>query len=243
MEKQVTEALGSINKVLGSTMGRDKVLKLVQYIFFYLKNSTPDKNVTNPEFGNVHYNAWIARKFMRFGLLWVYIKQIKEFTDPTKDKDESQVGLYLSGSTILNKLDAEELKELDEGPASKPKNENIGFDIPGLKLLSTLSNLGFCLSDIPLFLKELKVLDLTPQGMTAVSRVKHMFWLLSCAFTLYKEYLLIKAINERVQRLKSFMFTDKNISEEDRKKFDGKCDVSFITFIFCNKLTCLNLKI
>lgn len=225
MSDHITKGLAGVVKILGTTLGRDRVCKLVQYITMYLHYAAKSKaNDVHPAFEKVHYNFWITRKLLRFGLLWHYIKEIKQFTDPKNSKEE-QVGAQKKSSKGINKLLNSPDNKAEGGPAPKEGFDIFKFDTPALKALSTICDLLFCVADIPLFLKEMNVLELSEGLLKRVSNCKHLLWLFSCIFTLAKEYILIKAISVKVKRFKQLAFPEGKISEEEAKQFDGKCEI------------------
>lgn len=227
MSDHITKALAGVVKILGTTLGRDRVCKLVQYITMYLHYAAKSKtDAVHPAFEKMHYNFWITRKLLRFGLIWHYIKEIKHFTDPKNVKEE-QVGAQKKSSKGIGKLLNNSEKDAEGGPAPNEGFDIFKFDTPGLKALSTICDLLFCVTDIPLFLKEMNVLEMSESLLKKVSSCKHLFWLFSCIFTLAKEYILIKAISVKVKRFKKLAFPEGQINEEEAKQFDGKCKEIF----------------
>lgn len=221
MSDSAIEKVSKIVKILGSTIGRDRVCKVVQYLALYLCHSKRDSTgkVSNPAFEKVHYNMWMTRKLLRFGLLWDLIKQIKLFTDPMH-KDEQ------GGSDKLNKSLAKSSnpRDLQLGQDSDAKKvfDVSSFDTPGLKALSKISDFLFCISDIPFFFKEMKVLDWTPEVFNKLFKFKHMFWICSLLFLLARDYILLKAINLKVARIKKYTFPEGKMGEKQKKEFDCK---------------------
>lgn len=219
MSDQVTQVLTKAIGVLGTTVGRDKIIKLVQYVSLYLSNSGSTKSSIE-HFEKLNYNMWITRKFLRFGLLWHFIKEVKKLTDPSKDKNE-QVGTMKNGKDGFKSLNSSS-KEIEEGAEAKSHSDILSFDTPSLKALSVISNLLFCVADIPLFLKEVKILEWENTTFERVSRIKHLLWVFSCLFTLAKDYIRLKDVNRKVEHFKRMAFVDPKSLKDNDKDFDGK---------------------
>ena len=71
-------------------------------------------------------------------------------------------------------------------------------------------------------MKEMGVLKLEPHWFKQIHTMKHIFWILACLFKLAKQYILIKAVNMKIERFKKMAFPDEKINKEELKFFNGK---------------------
>jgi hypothetical protein len=126
----MSESLNTAIKFLSTTVGRDKICKLVQYIAIYFLNSN---NTNKVGFQSLYHNMWITRKLLRFGLLWHYLKQIKTYTDPNDNIDEQ--GDEKSKKTVKRGALVNSSKEDKVVP---PPTNIMDFDVPALKALSII---------------------------------------------------------------------------------------------------------
>ena len=218
MEKHAMNLLNTIITYLSKTNSRDNIWKLVQYLSMYLHASAlKGERTMYPAFDKVHYNMWITRKLLRMGLVTHHFNEIitsfkKSFDG--KNRDE-QVG-----SKFGKNSDSSD-KSNDKGHESKAFEFGV-FDESKYTLLSNIWNFLFCVVDIPFFFKEMRVLKISRVFSMKLLKLKYIFWIWSCILNIVREYILVRSLNSKVKRLKNFMFLDKDITEEQRKNFDGK---------------------
>lgn len=219
----MSHQLDVVIKFLSTTVGREKVCKLVQYLAMYVLNS----NTSNKDgFEKLHHNMWITRKLLRFGLLWHYIKQIKEYTEPKDYTNEQGAGKLKKVSGKISHGDSEE-----EGKEAPSAFAALDFDVPSLKALSIISNALFCISDIPLLFQEMKLINWSVSKLRNIHTIKHILWIMSCLFTLGKQYILLRGVNVKIQRFKELAFMDKKTQES--RKFNGKITNHFTFDFWC----------
>mmetsp|Transcript_16006 Transcript_16006/g.18586 ORF Transcript_16006/g.18586 Transcript_16006/m.18586 type:complete len:134 (-) Transcript_16006:442-843(-) len=133
MNQQTMDVLMAMVKVLGTTVGRDNICKVVQYFSMYLQASAlRGERKMHPAFDKVHYNMWLTRKLLRFGLLSHYLKEILAYTKKKDvDKSEEQVGSNLERQPEnLDKAKGEEIL--------KDYSEMFDFSTSTFKFLSNI---------------------------------------------------------------------------------------------------------
>ena len=215
------EVLTRIIKVLSTTIGRDRVCKLVQYLAMYWQFSKAHgvpkisldvlENSEQP-LNKLHYNMWLTRKLLRIGLLWKYVQDILKFINEEEVKEEKGSSKKKKN---MNKNKEKEVKD-------KHSFSIFEFDVPALKALATISKALFCLSDFPFLLKEMNVLNRDNYWFNQIYALKHIFWILVCLFKFGNQYILIKAVNLKMERFKKMSFPDEKANKDALKQFDGK---------------------
>ena len=220
MSEAAIHGLSKVIKVLSTTVGRDHICKVIQYLAIYLKASRGKAGLDHEGFATLNENMWVTRKLLRFGLLWHYLRQIRDFTDPSSDKvEQGKAKKNRAGKSLLENTGS---SDGEGGSEAKSSFSIFDFDTPTLKALTTVCNVLFCGFDIPLFLKQMNVLDLSSQTLKKISTLKHISWIMALLFTLTKQYILLRAVNLKIKNFKSMAFADSKMSKKQLEKFDGK---------------------
>jgi hypothetical protein len=66
----------------------------------------------------------------------------------------------------------------------------------------------------------MKIIDWPVSNLKNIYTIKHICWILSCFFTLGKQYVQLRGTNVKIARLKRLAFAEKKF--QDAEQFDGK---------------------
>lgn len=211
MDDKFIKLMGTIIQFMSRTIHRERLIKLAQYVSFYLHHKAKNAGQTPHScYWKVYKNVWIVRKSLRFGLVSHYIKPIiKYINEQSEEKNPDQLARSLEKLSEQNKKDAND------------KNQS-EFPLTNLPILSNICSILFCVSDYPFFFKEANFLKLSDEIQDRITRIKHIFWLLSLAFTIANEWINLKYVNMRVQAFKEYTFAEQNADLKQSDKAEGK---------------------